>query len=103
MSKLFFVGLLTIFLAGCASALYQPLPEHATASVSYEQLVQGRAVYVNKCGSCHSLYLPHQYTAEVWAHNLDEMQERSKMSDEEKKMVYDYIISAPVAADSVKK
>jgi hypothetical protein len=41
------------------------------------------------------LYLPHQYTPEVWAHNLDEMQERSKMSDAEKKLVYDYIVSAP--------
>lgn len=95
MRKLVYISILAILFAGCASALYQPLPEHASASVSFEQLQAGRSAYVNKCGSCHSLYLPHQYSPEVWAHNLDEMQERSKMSDEEKKLVYDYIVSAP--------
>ena len=95
MKKILTVSAWLILLSGCAASLYQPLPEHATASVSHEQLVEGRSLYVSKCGSCHSLYLPHQYTPEVWAHNLDEMQERSKMSDAEKKLVYDYIVSAP--------
>jgi len=87
--------ILLVFAAGCTSALYQPMPEHASSTAGLDTLVQGRHIYVNKCGSCHGLYLPWQYDEQVWSLNLDEMQERSKITDTEKKMIYQYLIHAP--------
>ena len=75
----------------CSPALYKPTPEHVTEKATYEQLVAGRNSYVNKCGSCHSLYLPQQYDETVWKHNLDEMQERSNVSNKEKELILLYL------------
>lgn len=85
--------LLPLMWYGCSPALYQPIPAQATQDVSFDQLVEGRNLYVNKCGSCHSLHLPHQYSKEVWFHNLDEMQERAKISDQDKKLIADYLMA----------
>ncbi len=79
----------------CSPALYQPLPEQASSTVSFEQLIKGRELYVNSCGSCHSLYLPERYTTKEWVHNLDEMQERSKITDGQKELILIYLKNAP--------
>ncbi len=85
----------TVTIMSCSPALYKPLPEHATASITHTELLKGRELYVNACGSCHSLYLPHQYKEHVWKENLDEMQERSKISDSEKALIFGYLKHAP--------
>ncbi len=79
----------------CMPALYKPAPELVTGDVSYEQLVAGRKLYVSKCGSCHALYLPQQYERQVWEHNMEEMQERSNVSDPEKKLILLYLDNYP--------
>lgn len=80
---------------GCSPALYKPLPEQFASVTSYNQIMKGRQLYVNSCGSCHSLYLPHQYTESLWVTNLDEMQERSKINDEEKALILEFLKNAP--------
>lgn len=88
-------GIISAFIIyGCSPALYKPLPEQFTSIDSYNQIMKGRQLYVNSCGSCHSLYLPHQYNESVWATNLDEMQERSKINDGEKGLILEYLKSA---------
>ena len=94
--QLILTGIATaIIVASCAPALYQPMPEQASASSSYEDLVKGRSLYVSMCGSCHSLYLPEQYNEKTWRHNLEEMQKRSKISDQEKALILAYLTNAP--------
>jgi|SRR5688572_19272820 len=90
-----YAAVLAMGVYGCSTALYKPLPEHATAMVSHDQLLKGRVLYVSKCGSCHTLYKPHQYTEQVWIHNLDEMQERAKMNDVDKLLILEYLKHAP--------
>ena len=77
----------------CASQLY--IPTESINSVSIENLKEGRKLYVNNCASCHQLYLPNQYDAQTWQHNLDEMQARAKITDNQKKLIYDYLLNAP--------
>ena len=89
------IAIIVIAVYSCAPALYNPLPEHASAAVSFEQLVKGREIYVNSCGSCHTLYQPHRFTEEVWIKNVDEMQERSKINDAEKALLLAYLKQAP--------
>ena len=77
----------------CASQLY--IPTESINSVSVENLKEGRELYVKNCSSCHQLYMPNQYDAVTWKHNLDEMQARAKITDDQKKLVYDYLVNAP--------
>ncbi len=87
-----------VFFIGCASALYTPAPEHATATATYDELVEGRRIYVSKCGSCHRLYTPTQYDHHTWKENIDEMQERSEINEQQKELIYKYLTNAPVVS-----
>ncbi len=80
-------------LLSCASQLY--VPTESINSVSVENLKEGRKLYVNNCASCHQLYEPNKCDATKWKHNLDEMQARAKITDNQKKLVYDYLVNAP--------
>ena len=77
----------------CASQLY--IPTENINSVSIENLKEGRELYSKNCSSCHQLYMPNQYDAATWKHNLDEMQARAKITDYQKKLVYEYLVNAP--------
>ena len=92
MKKLILFGCI-VLLTSCSSQLYIPI--EATPTVSLEELKTGREIYVKKCSSCHQLHLPSQYNEKVWSSNLNEMQARAKITDEEKQLIYQYITNAP--------
>lgn len=99
-NKARFFALIAISLVmGCTSALYQPKPEHFTSATAFQEISAGRKAYVTKCSGCHHLYLPAQYSESAWKHNLDEMQDRSKINDQEKALIMKYVLFAmkPVA------
>jgi cytochrome c5 len=78
----------------CGSALYVPTTTDAEKSqTSLDTLVMGRKLYVAKCSSCHSLYLPQQYAKEDWTKILNDMQERSNMTDQQKETMSIYLYS----------
>lgn len=81
------------FLFSCASQLY--VPTESSTTVSVMALKKGRELYVNNCASCHQLYAPNKYDSKTWIHNLDEMQSKAKITDEQKKMIFDYLVNAP--------
>jgi len=83
-----FILLLVVY--GCRQTLYMPA-EHDSAK--QEQLMTGRKLYVEHCSSCHNLHLPKEYNREQWRFQLDEMQAKAKISDAEKKLIYDYLIA----------
>lgn len=87
-----FIPLLLLF--SCATVLYQPIT--GTEKIPLEDLKKGRSIYVNNCSSCHNLHNPNQYNSKEWEHNLNEMQARAKINDEEKQLVYDYLVNAPM-------
>lgn len=81
------------FAVGCSTALYMPNSVDADrAGVSAEKLMNGRTLYINKCGSCHNLHLPEQYTQKQWLKVMPEMQKRAKVTDEESKQIIDFLL-----------
>ena len=82
-----------LFLISCSSELYQP--KNSTDKVSLVDLKKGRAVYVKNCASCHQLFLPKKFNNKEWSDNLNEMQVRSKITDSEKELIYQYLVNAP--------
>jgi cytochrome c2 len=91
--KKYLLYCLTFLLFSCSSQLY--VPTEATSNISLEDLKTGRAIYTKKCSSCHQLHLPNEYTEKVWLTNLNEMQNRAKISDTDKELIYQYITNAP--------
>ena len=79
--------------AGCSTALYMPTSVDADrAGVSSEKLMNGRTLYINKCGSCHNLHLPEQYTQKQWLKVMPELEKKSKITDEETKQITDFLL-----------
>lgn len=80
-----------IILIACKSALYIPTTENVAKNVNMEELQKGRAMYIEKCSSCHALYLPEKYSKKVWEKNVNEMAPKAKITDEEKQLILSYV------------
>lgn len=86
-----------IVLAGCASLLPVVTVEDVRQAeerwpgTTKAMLDEGRQRYVDRCGSCHSLHLPSEYTETQWERAVGEMQTRAKVSPEEKEQILRYL------------
>lgn len=86
-------------LGACAGADI-PAPTAIDAkrsSVALDRLERGRAVYLDKCTRCHTAIAPREYTRDEWPGHVDEMTDRSKISQVEKELILAYLtaMSAP--------
>jgi mono/diheme cytochrome c family protein len=85
--------LLTAFIAllifGCSPSLYKP--DVADAKLQ-ESLLAGRKIYVSRCSNCHNLHLPKEFTSEIWKKQVDLMQVRAGISDDEKNLILNYLL-----------
>lgn len=79
-------------LCSCRPTLYLPLSTNATEQ---QELLTGRKIYVDHCGSCHNLHLPKEYSTEGWNTQLNKMQIKAKITDEEKQCILKYLTSQP--------
>lgn len=80
--------------AAYSQQLYKPTAADAQRTgIPVDTLVMGRKLYVNNCGSCHSLYMPRRYTEKEWTKNVSEMQKRTKLSQEQALMILKYLKS----------
>lgn len=60
--------------------------------VTADELQVSHKLYINKCGSCHSLYLPSQYDKDKWSKVIPEMAGRAKLTSDEQKKILTYLI-----------
>ena len=83
-----------VLLSACSPALYVPSMDDAIRSrVSADSLTMGRTLYINHCGSCHNLRLPEHYTRKQWGKELPEMQQKAKISEEEAKLIANFVLA----------
>ncbi len=83
---------IVLLVCACAPSLYMPSETDAAhQQTSLEQLLTGRTTYVNKCSSCHSLFLPQQFTKKEWQVNVNKMQNGAKINDVEKESILKYL------------
>ena len=96
-------GLLTASMAlggftlACAGALPPVTPALVERAVSRwpdsseASLKRGRRLFVDRCSGCHSLVLPRQHSEEEWVEWLDAMQERARLTPQERELVMRYL------------
>lgn len=80
--------------AAYSQQLYKPTAADAQRTgIPVDTLLLGRKLYVNNCGSCHSLYVPGRYTEKEWTKNVSEMQKRTKLSQQQALTIIKYLKS----------
>jgi hypothetical protein len=95
----FLIGLVVVLIlltSGCSkssstSSLYTPTSSDATSTATLADLQQGRTLYVNNCGACHSLYSPDDYTSSQWKTIISSMGPRTSMSSSQILLVTKYV------------
>lgn len=60
---------------------------------SAEDIAAGKVLFEERCGRCHRLYEPKEFTKEDWGPILKSMQPKAKLSDAEIGQVEAYIVS----------
>ena len=99
--KSYFVIILSlnifIIVAGCTSkntgtgSLYVPTSADITVNATLTELQQGRDLYINNCGSCHSLYSPDNYSPAQWKVILGSMAPKTSLSSSQILLVTKYV------------
>ena len=80
--------------AGLAGAVVLP-PVSGLAS---PELAAGKKLYVSKCARCHKLYEPSRYDDEKWSFWMDKMRQKARLTDEQYKLLSQYLDSVRVDA-----
>jgi mono/diheme cytochrome c family protein len=92
----FKIAIILLLISGlvyqCRAALYIPVSIDAEkAKTTLDTLLAGRNLYIEHCSSCHNLRLPYKYTAIRWKENIDKMQIKAKIDDEQKAIILKYL------------
>ena len=86
--------LVIIGFASCTSPLYTPSKDNIPPTANIEELKKGRQLYVNKCGACHTLFLPVIFDHSQWIKAVDKMQTKAQINDQEKNLIVNYLSKA---------
>jgi len=76
----------------CAPALCIPAKDNVASGSDLAELQAGRQLYVNKCGGCHNLLFPGKFTAEQCPAHVVSMEERSKITPDESRLIIKYLV-----------
>jgi len=83
--------LMTVFFVSCSSAMYIPKESSLISQEELIELRKGRALYINKCGSCHTLFLPEKYTAVQWKIQVEKMVPKTNLTSKETAEILQYV------------
>lgn len=85
------VMLLSGFILGCGTALYIPKVSTLISEEDLKDMLKGRAVYITKCGSCHSLVLPEKFIPGEWKVLVKRMSPKSHLTPQEEAEILLYL------------
>jgi hypothetical protein len=89
---------MALLIAACgASAIPQPTESDARwaatrwPGITQAELAEGRALYVRKCGGCHTLWEPSVVVGGDWPATFMEMSGRAKLTSSDRERVRRYL------------
>jgi cytochrome c5 len=91
-----------LLVAGCGVTAPEVTPALVTtaqaddATADANRLALGRSLFVDRCGSCHSLPDPHGYDVGTWERYLRKMAPKAKLDAVQAQAVREYVLAARV-------
>lgn len=88
-----------LFACGTTTQLYQPVEADVQTAktqgtvTDLVSLQQGYKLYQQHCTHCHGLTPPPRKSTEQWNHILSKMFPKTKMTEQEKTLVQNYILA----------
>ncbi len=73
------------------SNIYTPVSSDATVNATLAELQEGRALYINNCGRCHSLYSPDDFSVSTWKTIIPVMAPRTGLDGSQVTLVTKYV------------
>lgn len=61
------------------------------ATVLTPELAEGKSLFENNCGKCHSLYKATDFNAEQWKPIVLDMQKKANLDDSQGQKIYNYL------------
>jgi len=95
-NKLFTIATFIGLLYACSPKIAQlppPPPVAPIAELPSEKTKDGKTLYLNNCTNCHGLYKGSDFSPEAWKPILLKMQKQAQISDEERELIYAYLIT----------
>lgn len=94
-SKWTALAVLGIVIYACSPKVATTAP---TAAVSAEtvlspELAKGKSLYEDSCAHCHKLFPASKHDKEGWVKTLDRMAPKAKITEEEKALIYNYLVA----------
>jgi len=91
MKRILVIAFLAGIVLGCRPSLYIPASADAAEQ---EKLLAGRTLYAERCSSCHNLHFPQEFSADEWRVKVSAMQQRAKLTDDQKALIINYLANA---------
>lgn len=92
-----FLIVLALLTGGCVPALMLPTTadvERANTTgyvITFEALEEAHKLYISRCGNCHFLYRPYQFTKEKWDQVMPDMKKEAKLTNQEYELLLKYV------------
>ena len=66
------------------------------------ELAEGKTLFENNCAKCHKLPQVTEQTREGWIPIVDRMAKKAKITEEQEKLVYNYIVAGLVDTNPIR-
>lgn len=75
------------------TALFAKTPNDSIPKNALDSIKFGKQLYETSCVRCHRLKEPTRYTAQEWPELVNKMQNRAKITDEQKNIMLRYLLA----------
>ncbi|MBV8325939.1 cytochrome C [Chryseobacterium sp.] len=82
-----------VLLVSCTPKASTATAAAGSSTSTAEEIAQGKTIFESSCGRCHKLPDPTSHNATQWVGIMNAMAPKAKLTDDQHKWVYDYIVS----------
>lgn len=97
MKKILIVFTASLFVLACshksapATSMDERQWKTSSATVTQDQYMEGRSVFIAHCNKCHQYRDPASHTVKQWTYWLNRMAPKAKLTEEEKMKVLNFV------------
>lgn len=84
-------------LISCSQSTVEPVTTTSTTTekkvATSEELAQGKTLSEQNCAKCHKLFVPGDFNAKTWNHEVPVMAKKAKLSEAQGDLILVYVLA----------